>query len=73
MSIDLKGRLGFLAHVILNGNTTPFLGVENPGVRAILGGDDPYSFEFDEIGYKIRHDYNFVPTEWRGIFGAIVS
>jgi hypothetical protein len=73
MAQDLKGRLGFLAHVTLNGNTTPFLGVENPGVRAILGGDDPYSFEFDEIGYKIRHDFNFVPTEWRGIFGAIVA
>jgi hypothetical protein len=73
LSIDLKGRLGFLAHITLNGNTTPFLGVENPGVRAILGGDDPYSFEFDEIGYKIRHDYNFVPTEWRGIFGSLVA
>jgi hypothetical protein len=73
LSIDLKGRLGFLAHVILNGNTTPFLGVEDPGVRAILGGDDPYSFAFDEIGYKIRHDYNFVPTEWRGIFGSLVA
>lgn len=73
LSIDLKGRLGFLAAINLNGNTTPFLGVEDPGVRAILGGDDPYSFEFDEIGYKIRHDYNFVPTEWRGIFGSIVA
>lgn len=73
LSIDLKGRLGFLAHVTLNGNTTPFLGVKDPGVRAILGGDDPYSFEFDEIEYKIRHDYNFEPTEWRGIYGSIVA
>lgn len=73
MGTDLKGRLGFLAHVILNGNTTPFLGLKDPGVRAVLGGDDPYSFEFDEIEYKIRHDYNFVPTEWRGIFGSIVT
>ena len=73
LSVDLKGRLGFLAHVTLNGNTTPFLGVKDPGVRAILGGDDPYSFEFDEIEYKIRHDYNFVATEWRGIYGSIVA
>lgn len=73
LSIDLKGRLGFLAAINLNGNTTPFLGVKDPGVRSILGGDDPYSFEFDEVEYKIRHDYNFVPTEWRGIFGAIVA
>lgn len=73
LSLDLKGRLGFLAQILLNGNNTPFLGLKEPGVRGILGGDDPYSFEFDEIEYKIRHDFNFVPTEWRGIFGAIVA
>lgn len=73
MSIDLKGRLAFLQFVTLNGNTTPFLGVKDPGVRAILGGNEPYSFEFDEIEYKIRHDFAFVPTEWRGIYGSIVA
>jgi hypothetical protein len=73
MSIDLKGRLAFLAQVLLNGNKTPFLGLKDPGVRAVLGGNDPYSFEFDEIEYKIRHDFAFVPVEWRGIFGAIVA
>lgn len=73
MSIDLSGRLAFLAFVILNGNKTPFLGLKDPGVRGILGGDDPYSFEFDEIEYKIRHDFAFVPVEWRGIFGALVA
>lgn len=73
MSIDLTGRLSFLQFVTLNGNTTPFLGVKDAGVRAILGGDEPYSFEFDEIEYKIRHDFAFVPTEWRGIYGSIVA
>ena len=73
LAVDPKGRLGFLAHVILNGNTTPFLGLKDPGVRAVLGGDDPYSFEFDEIEYKIRHDYNFVATEWRGVYGSLVT
>jgi hypothetical protein len=73
LGIDFKGRLGFLGHITLNGNTTPFLGVKDPGVRAVLGGDDPYSFEFDEVEYKIRHDFAFVPVEWRGIFGAIVT
>lgn len=73
MSIDLTGRLAFLAHVTLNGNRVPFLGVRDAGVRAILGGDDPYSFEFDEIEYKIRHDFSFVPVEWRGIFGSLVA
>jgi hypothetical protein len=73
MSLDLKGELGFLAHVTLNGNDQPFLGLKDPGVRGILGGDDPYSFEFDEIEYKIRHNFNFIPIEWRGIFGALVA
>lgn len=73
MASDLKGPLGFLAAVTLNGNTTPFLGLKDPGVRGVLGGDDPYSFEFDEISYKIRHDFEFKPVEWRGIYGSIVA
>jgi hypothetical protein len=73
MTSDLKGPLGFLAHVTLNGITTPFIGLKDPGVRGVLGGDDPYSFEFDEIMYKLRHDFNFKPVEWRGIVGAIVA
>jgi len=72
LGTDFKGPLGFLAHVTLNGNTTPFLGLKDPGVRGVLGGDDPYSFDFDEVTYKIRHDYNFKPVEWRGIVGALV-
>lgn len=71
MASDLKGPLGFLAHITLNGNTIPFLGLQDPDVRAVLGGDDPYSFEFDEIRYKIRHDFNFKPVEWRGIAAAL--
>lgn len=70
MTSDLKGPLGPIAHITLNGNTTPFLGLKDPGVRGVLGGDDPYSFEFDEIEYKLRHDFNFKPYEWRGIVGA---
>jgi hypothetical protein len=73
MSTDLKGDLAFLAHVTLNGNKTPFLGLQDPGVRAVLGGDDPYSFDFDEVAYKIRHDFNYIPIEWRGIYGSIVA
>jgi hypothetical protein len=73
MASDLKGELGFLAAVTLNGNTTPFLGLQDPGVRGVLGGDDPYSFEFDEVKYKIRHDFAFKPVEWRGIVAALVA
>lgn len=73
MASDLKGELGFLAAINLNGQTTPFIGLKDPGVRGVLGGNDPYSFEFDEIEYKLRHDFNFKPIEWRGIVGAIVA
>ena len=73
MSVDLKGELGFLGHITLNGNNTPFLGVKNPEVRALAGGEDPYSYAFDEIGYKIRHEWNFIPVEWRGIYGSLVT
>ena len=73
MSSDLKGELGFLAAVNLNGNTTPFVGLKDPGVRGVLGGNDPYSFEFDEISYKLRHDFAFKPVEWRGIAAALVA
>jgi hypothetical protein len=72
MAADLKGDFAIFAQVTLNGNQTPFIGLKDPGVRAVLGGEDPYSFEFDEISYKLRHDYDFIPIEWRGVIGAIV-
>jgi len=70
---DPTGSLSPLAFITLNGNTTPFVGLKDPGVRAVLGGNDPYSFDFDEVKYKIRHDFQFKPIEWRGIIGAIVT
>lgn len=70
---DPTGQLSPIAFLTLNGQTTPFIGLRDPGVRAVLGGNDPYSFDFDEIKYKIRHDFNFKPVEWRGIIGAIVT
>jgi len=68
---DPTGPLSPIAFITLNGNTTPFLGLKDPGVRAVLGGNDPYSFEFDEIEYKIRHDFHFKPIEWRGVVGGV--
>lgn len=67
---DPTGPLSPIAYITLNGNTTPFIGLKDPGVRAVLGGNDPYSFEFDEIRYKLRHDFHFKPIEWRGIVGS---
>lgn len=71
--VDPNGALAPIVALNLNGQTTPFIGLKDPGVRAVLGGNDPYSFEYDEIKWKIRHDYNFVGVEWRGIVGAIVT
>lgn len=67
---DPTGPLSPIAFVTLNGETTPFIGLKDPGVRAVLGGTDPYSFDFDEIKYKIRHDFNYKAVEWRGIIGS---
>lgn len=69
----LDGNQAFMVQVNLNGETTPFLGVENPAVRSLMGGEDPYSFDFDEIRYKIRHDFWFTAVEWRYIYGNIVA
>jgi hypothetical protein len=69
---DPTGPASPIAALNLNGNTTPFIGLKDPGVRGVLGGNDPYSFEFDEVKYKIRHDFEFIAVEWRGSIGAIV-
>jgi hypothetical protein len=73
MAADPTGPLAFLAYVTLQGAEQPFLGLKDPGVRAVLGGNDPYSFEFDEISYKLRHDFAYVPVEWKGVYGSIVA
>jgi hypothetical protein len=73
LASDLSGSFAPIIQVTLNGETTPFLGLEDPGVRSLGGGSDPYSFDFDQIRYKIRHNTNFVPVEWRGVFGSIVA
>jgi hypothetical protein len=73
LAADLKGEFAPLAQVTLNGETQPFIGLKDPGVRGVLGGDDPYDFEFDQIEWKIRADRKFIFTEWRGVYGSIVA
>jgi hypothetical protein len=70
---DPRGRNSAIRQITLNGNTTPFIGLRDPGVRALLGGDDPYSFDFDEVEWKARHDFDFVLWEWRGVYGGVVA
>ena len=60
--------LGFL-----NGREEPFVGLKNPEVHNALGpGVDPYTFEFDVISFKVRHDFGSAAVDPRGYFGAQV-
>lgn len=70
---DPQGENGPIVRLTLNGNETPFIGLLRPEVAAIYGGDEPYSFEFDQLAYKNRDDFEFVLNEWRNIYGGIVA
>jgi hypothetical protein len=60
--------LGFL-----NGREEPFVGLRNPEVRNALGpGVDPYTFEFDTIDFKVRHDFGTSAVDFRGFYWAQV-
>jgi len=61
--------LGFL-----NGQEEPFVGLLNPQVRAALGpGVDPYTFEFDTIDFKVRHDFGVAAVDFRGFYWGQVA
>lgn len=72
MLADPTGELAPMVALNLNGQTTPFIGLKSPETVSLAGGSDPYTFDFDELEYKGRDNYNFIPIEWRGIYGAIV-
>jgi hypothetical protein len=58
----------------LNGRTEPFVGLKDPGVRSALGGgQDPYSFEFDVVDFKVRLDVGVAPVDPRGVYRGVVS
>lgn len=51
---DAEDRPAFVV-AFLRGRREPFIGLEDPGIRAALGGaSDPYDLWFDVIRYKIR-------------------
>jgi hypothetical protein len=62
-----------LATGFLNGAQQPQVFLKDPGMRLILGGSDPYSMEFDEIVWKIRHDWGTGVFDWRGVVKSIVA
>lgn len=58
----------------LNGKQEPDLLLKDPGMRSVMGaGSDPYSFHFDKIEYKVRHDWATAPGEWRGGVKHVVA
>jgi hypothetical protein len=71
--VDPTGAFGAIASLNLLGNTEPFIGLKAPETRALFGGDDPYTFAFDELAYKIRHDFEYVAFEWKGTYAGIVA
>jgi hypothetical protein len=74
LALNPTGPQGFLAALNLNGNTQPYLGQKDDKKIGILGrGEDPYTFRFDELEYLGRHDFEFLPTEFRTVFGGIVA
>lgn len=58
----------------LNGNEQPFVGLKDPTVRSALGGGmDPYTFEFDLIAFKVRHDFGVAAVDPRGAYRSVVA
>jgi hypothetical protein len=52
----------------LDGKENPDLLVEKPSMMNLAGGgDDPYGYEFDELRYKVRHDWGMQLAYYQGI------
>lgn len=52
----------------LNGKDTPDLLVKKAEAVSIAGGsEDPYGYEFDDISYKVRHDWAISAAFYQGI------
>ena len=57
----------------VGGKREPFVGIKDPTVRDAMGaGMDPYTFDFDSIEFKVRHDFGVAPVDPRGAFRAVV-
>ena len=55
----------------LNGKSAPDIMLQDPGMRLQLGGNDPYSFQFDRIQYKTRYDFAHTAHEYRGTIKVV--
>ena len=59
----------------LNGREQPQVFLKNPEARAAMGGggDDPYTWEWDSVDYKVRLDLGVGIVDPRGTYRAIVT
>lgn len=72
--LNPTGPQGALAALNLNGVTRPQLFQKSDTKVGILGsGDDPYTWRFDYLEYMGRHDFEYLPTEFRTVYGSIVA
>lgn len=74
MALNPTGPQGFLAALNLNGATTPSLFQKDEKKLGLLGsGEDPYTWRWDQLEFLGRHDFEYVPFEFRTVYGAIVA
>lgn len=52
----------------LNGKQTPDLLLKRADAVSTAGGDDPWGYEFDDIDYKVRHDWATAKGMHQGIY-----
>lgn len=52
----------------LNGKQEPDLLMKRADTVSLAGGEDPYGYEFDEIFYKVRHDWAIATAMHQGIY-----
>jgi len=52
----------------LGGKESPDLLLKKANVVNLAGGDDRWQYEFDELVYKVRHDWALARAYWQGIY-----
>ena len=52
----------------LDGKETPDLLIKRADTVNLAGGEDPYGYEFDDIWYKVRHDWALALAYYQGIY-----
>lgn len=52
----------------LDGKETPDLLMKKAEVVNLAGGDDPFGYEFDDIHYKVRHDWDVALAYYQGVY-----